>query len=90
MKNSSLHKYMFKLEIEHVETYPILIIKKFRTLKLMRQWQNRLDIDNNIYILGYKEYIMNDSEEWEPFTIFGTSLVSLSKLKEAILRLENH
>jgi hypothetical protein len=46
-----------RLEMEI--TYPIhrIVFKSFHSLKVMRQWIKRNDLENNIGCLGYKEYI---------------------------------
>jgi len=53
------NQYLFKLEIDIITPVSRTVTKPFKTLKVLRQWQQRADIDNNIYILGYREYMLN-------------------------------
>jgi hypothetical protein len=81
--------YLFKLELDVITLIPRTVTKPFRSLKVLRQWQKRTDIDNNIYILNYREYILNPvTHQWERFTVFGTTIVLFSELEREYYRLK--
>lgn len=87
---TSIKSTPFKLEIE--VTFPIVrtVTKHFNSLKVLRQWQKRNDIDGNMYVLEYREYLFNGSTgQWERFAIFGTTVVPLSELRTIISRIDN-
>jgi hypothetical protein len=86
--NKKEDQYSFKLEIDIITPIPRTITKSFRSLKVLRQWQKRTDIDNNIYILGHREYMLNPvTHQWERFTVFGTTIVLFSELEREYYRL---
>lgn len=39
-------------------------------------------------VLGERKYIQNDKGEYEPFAVFGTTIVPLSQLMAAAVRLQ--
>lgn len=81
-------KYIFKLRIDVISPVPRTITRNFKSLKSMRQWQQRKDINNNPYMLAYREYTINQtSNEWERFVVFGKSLVLFSEIKREYERL---
>ena len=81
-------EYIFKLRIDVTSPVPRTITRNFKSLKSMRQWQQRKDIDNNIYMLAYREYTINEqTKQWERFTVFGKSLVLFSELEREYQRL---
>jgi hypothetical protein len=74
---------LFKLELDVITPVPRTVTKHLKTLKVLRQWQKRSELDKNFYVLEYREYMFNDSlGQWERFAIFGTTLVPLSELKD--------
>jgi hypothetical protein len=77
----------FKLDIEII--YPCLrvVSKYFASLKVMRQWQKRNDLDHSIVCFGYKEFIFIN-EQLERFTIIGKRIVTLSELYALVHKLE--
>jgi hypothetical protein len=77
---------MFRLEIEITTPILRIVTKSFKSLKIMRQWQKRNDLDNALWCLEYKEYIFKNNQ-WEPFVVFGKQIVTLSKLYETIEKL---
>ncbi len=84
-------EYIFKLRIDVTSPIPRTITRNFKSLKSLRQWQQRKDIDNNIYMLGYREYTINEqTKKWERFTVFGKSLVLFSELEREYQRLKHH
>jgi hypothetical protein len=84
-----LDQYPYKLEIDVIAPVSRTVTKPFWALKVLRQWQKRSDIDNNIYILGYREYMLNPvTHLWERFTVFGTTIVLFSELERKYYRLQ--
>lgn len=89
--NKKEDQYSFKLELDVISPIPRTVTKPFRSLKVLRQWQQRADIDNNIYILGYREYKLNPvTHQWERFTVFGTTIVLFSELEREYYRLRKN
>jgi hypothetical protein len=78
---------IFKLEIEAVSPVYRIVTRRFNSLKTMRQWLERNDLDNSLACLGYKEYILN-GENWERFTIIGKRLVPFSELVKIVNELQ--
>lgn len=88
---STKNEPSFKLEIDIIAPVCRTVTKQFKTLKVLRQWQQRADIDNNIYILGYREYKLNPvTHRWERFTVFGTTIVLFSELEREYYRLRKN
>jgi hypothetical protein len=81
-----MEREIFKLEIEI--TTPILrtITKRFVTLKSMRQWQKRTNLDHALWCLCYREYVFVN-EDWERFTVIGKRIVTLSELERIVEKL---
>jgi ubiquinone/menaquinone biosynthesis C-methylase UbiE len=77
---------MFKLEIEVITPILRVVTKSFTSLKVMRQWQKRNDLDNALWCLEYKEYIFKN-DQWEPFVVFGKQIVTLSELHKTMKKL---
>ena len=38
--------------------------------------------------MAYREYILNENNEWERFTVFGKSIVRKSQLEAALSQME--
>lgn len=90
-ENKKQDEYPYKLEIDVITPVSRIVTKPFKTLKVLRQWQQRADIDNNIYILGYREYKLNPvTHQWERFTVFGTTIVLFSELEREYYRLRKN
>lgn len=84
-------QYIFKLRIDVTNPIPRTITRNFKSLKSMRQWQQRKGIDDNIYMLAYREYTINKKTNlWERFTVFGKSLVLFSDLEKEYKRLNTN
>jgi hypothetical protein len=79
-------EYMFKLEIEVITPILRTVTKPFVSLKVMRQWLKRNDLNHALCCLGYKEYIMKNGQ-WEPFVVVGKKIVTLSELCNAVKEL---
>ena len=80
----------FRLDIEVItgERTTIMVKKYFTTLKVMRQWQKRNELDRNIFCFGYKELTKNKEGNWEYFTVTGKKILTISHLKKIIRDLE--
>ena len=50
---------LFKLELDITYPIPRTITKTFNSLKTLRQWENRNDIDNIITVFEKREYILS-------------------------------
>ena len=79
----------FKLEIDTILPIPRTVTYRFSNLKIMRQWQKRKGIPNVYWCISYREYLLNNNNEWERFIVFGKSIVRLSELEEAVKRLKD-
>jgi hypothetical protein len=87
--NSETPKTKFRLDIEVSDGVNTFVVKKyFTTLKVMRQWQKRNDLDNNFFCFDYKELTKNKAGEWEYFTVIGKKILLISQLKNIIHKLE--
>jgi hypothetical protein len=86
--NRETPKSKFRLDIEIVYPFHTTVCKYFNTLKIMRQWQKRNDLDRNIYTFGYKELTKNKEEQWELFTVISKKILTVSQLKKIIHDLE--
>ncbi|MFV0468719.1 MAG: hypothetical protein ACK5MK_07320 [Dysgonomonas sp.] len=90
-ENKKQDQYTYKLEIDVITPVSRTVTKPFKTLKVLRQWQQRADIENNIYIFGYREYMLNPvTHLWERFTVFGTTIVLFSELEREYYRLRKN
>ena len=70
---------LFKLELDVTYPIPRTIAKYFKSLKTLRQWKKRNDIDNNILFFEAREYILIGSR-YERFHVFFNKIVPLSEL----------
>ena len=58
----------FKMEIDVLVPIPRTVTRDFTSLKHLRQWQKRNDIDGSLYCFAHREYLLNEKGEWEQFT----------------------
>ena len=76
------NKYRFKLEPDvatGIESFPMRTLSfGYKTLKMLRQAAARKK--ERYFVLGERKYIQNDKGEYEPFAVFGTTIVPLSQL----------
>ena len=83
-------KYKFKLELDvatGVDSFPMRTLSfGYNTLKMLRQAAVRKK--ERYFVLGERKYIQNDKGEYEPFAVFGTTIVTLSQLMAAAVRLQ--
>jgi hypothetical protein len=86
-RETSQSKFRLDIEVCH----PIITTTRqyFKSLKIMRQWQKRNDLKNNITCLGYKEYTKSEAGHWEQFVVIGKNILTLSQLYKIIHDLEN-
>lgn len=82
MKEESEMK--FKLEMDVITPIPRTITRKFSTLRHMRQWKNRNEIDSCLWCVNSRTYTRNEKGEWEQFTIFGKQIVLKSEMENAL------
>ena len=84
------NKYRFKLELDvatGIESFPMRTLSfGYKTLKMLRQAAARKK--ERYFVLGERKYIQNDKGEYEPFAVFGTTIVPLSQLMAAAVRLQ--
>lgn len=78
---------VFKLEMDVIAPVPGTVNRYFKTLKTLRQWQKRTEIENSIYVFECREYMKNKTGQWERFVIIGTTIVLLSELTKKATRL---
>lgn len=81
MKEESEMK--FKLEMDVITPIPRTITRKFSSLRHMRQWKNRNEIDSCLWCVNCRTYTRNEKGEWEQFTIFGKQIVLKSEMENA-------
>lgn len=81
--------YKFKLEIDTPIPIPRTVTRPFTSLKTMRQWQYRNEIDKALWCFEYREYMLNDKGEWERFTVISKQIVRLSELEKIVERLKD-
>ena len=55
----------FKMEIDVLVPIPRTVTRDFTSLKPLRQWQKRNDIDGSLYCFAHREYLLNEKGEWE-------------------------
>lgn len=74
----------FKLEMDVITPIPRTITRKFSSLRHMRQWKNRNEIDSCLWCVNSRTYTRNEKGEWEQFTIFGKQIVLQSEMENAL------
>ena len=74
----------FKLEMDVITPIPRTITRKFSSLRHMRQWKNRNEIDSCLWCVNCRTYTRNEKGEWEQFTIFGKQIVLKSEMENAL------
>lgn len=83
-------KYKFKLELDvatGIDSFPMHTLSfGYNTLKMLRQAATRKK--ERYFVFGERNYILNDKGEYEPFAVFGTTVVPLSQLMAAAIRLQ--
>lgn len=83
-------KYKFKLELDvatGVDFFPMRTLSfGYNTLKMLRQAAARKK--ERYFVIGERKYTQNDKGEYEPFAVFGTTIVPLSQLMAAAVRLQ--
>lgn len=83
-------KYKFKLELDiatGLDSFPLRTVSfGYNTLKMLRQAVLRKR--KRHLVLGERKYVQNDKGEYEPFAVFGTTIVPLSQLMAATVRLQ--
>lgn len=83
-------KKKFKLELDvatGISSFPMRTLSfGFNTLKMLRQAVVRKK--ERYWVVGDRKYILNEKGEYEPFAVFGTSIVTLSQLMAAAVRLQ--
>ena len=50
----------FKMEIDVLVPIPRTVTRDFTSLKHLRQWQKRNDIDGSLYCFAHREYLLNE------------------------------
>lgn len=74
----------FKLEMNVITPIPKTITRKFSSLRHMRQWKNRNEIDSCLWCVNSRIYTRNEKGEWEQFVIFGKQIVLKSEMENAL------
>lgn len=74
----------FKLEMDVITPIPRTITRKFSSLRHMRQWKNRNEIDRCLWCVNSRTYTRNEIGEWEQFAIFGKHIVLKSEMENAL------
>lgn len=82
-------KYKFKMEIDTTIPIPRTVTRGFTSLKHLRQWQKRNDLDNSLWCFAHREYMLNDNGEWERFTVISNQIVRLSELEKLLKELKD-
>jgi hypothetical protein len=72
-------KNLFKLELDVTYPIPRTITKRFNSLKVLRQWTKRNNVDNQMIVFEKREYIFT-GKSYERFAILGKTIVPLSDL----------
>ena len=75
----------FKMEIYFPQFCPSC---DFTSLKHLRQWQKRNDIDGSLYCFAHREYLLNEKGEWEQFTVIGKQVVTIGELERLLLAMK--
>ena len=83
-------KKRFKLELDvatGIDSFPMrTLIFGYNTLKMLRQASARKG--DRYFVVGERKYVLNEKGEYEPFAVFGTTIVPLSQLMAAAVRLQ--
>ena len=66
----------------------VLLPRGFTSLKHLRQWQKRNDIDGSLYCFAHREYLLNEKGEWEQFTVIGKQVVTIGELERLLLTMK--
>lgn len=74
----------FKMEMDIFIPIPRTVTRGFTSLKHLRQWQKRNDIDGSTYCFAHREYLLNEKGEWEQFTVIGKQIVTIGELEELL------
>ena len=74
----------FKMEIDVLVPIPRTVTRDFTSLKHLRQWQKRNDIDGSLYCFAHREYLLNEKGEWEQFTVIGKQVVTIGTATEKL------
>lgn len=82
-------KSQFKMEIDTPFPIPRTVTRNFTSLKHLRQWQKRNDLDNVLWCFAHREYILNDTGDYERFTVISNQIVRLSELEKLLKKLKN-
>ena len=77
----------FKMEIDVLVPIPRTVTRDFTSLKHLRQWQKRNDIDGSLYCFAHREYLLNEKGEWEQFTVIGKQVKWLNTYSSSVLEL---
>ena len=64
------------------------VTRDFTSLKHLRQWQKRNDIDGSLYCFAHREYLLNEKGEWEQFTVIGKQVVTIGELERLLLAMK--
>lgn len=78
----------FKMEIDVLVPIPRTVTRGFTSLKHLRQWQKRNDIDGSLYYFAHQEYLLNEKGEWEQFTVIGKQVVTIGELEKLLLTMK--
>ncbi len=78
----------FKMEIDVLVPIPRTVTRGFTSLKHLRQWQKRNDIDGSLYCFVHREYLLNEKGEWEQFTVIGKQIVTIGELERLLLAMK--
>lgn len=78
----------FKMEIDVSVPIPRTVTRDFTSLKHLRQWQKRNDIDGSLYCFAHREYLLNEKGEWEQFTVIGKQVVTIGELERLLLAMK--
>lgn len=70
----------FKLELDIVIPLPRTVTYKFKTLKVLRQWQKRHE-DLFFFCINSRMYQLSSSGIWEKFTVIGKNIVTENQLE---------
>lgn len=77
------------MEIDTTIPIPRTLTRGFTSLKHLRQWQKRNDLDNSLWCFAHREYMLNDNGEWERFTVISNQIVRLSELEKLLKELKD-
>lgn len=71
-----------------IGSIPRTVTRDFTSLKHLRQWQKRNDIDGSLYCFAHREYLLNEKGEWEQFTVIGKQVVTIGELERLLLAMK--